>query len=466
MMGIESAWMVPRVAPASMTKRPVWAVVATTLALVLIPVNSTMIAVGLAPIARGLSVSVSSVVWAITAYLVVMAALQPIAGKLGDLMGHRRLLFSGMGVFLTSSVLVALLPHLWALITFRSAQALGGALMAPNAMAVIRGLYERDALRKVLGTVGMIQGLGAAIGPLLGIFLIRFGGWPAMFWVNVPVIAVAAVFAAIHVPKDSERVRHHIDVGGALALALFLALLAVSVPRTHLSHAWILTVPLSLLVFAVFVVLERRATDPVVRFPLFRSAPFRSANLSILLSNFFMYSTLLFMPIYLKQHHQGTAVTGGLLFVFSCAMSLCSYLGGIITRRIGGQRVVLATFAVDLLVVLWYIGLTRPAGLYYLAGGMFIAGLGSGLGNVAFQATVLESVPRNMAGVASGIYSTFRYIGSITASALVGLMVIHAEWHWTILVLVAGCGVWISRGFPGRPVGRGASPETPKASGQ
>lgn len=449
-----------------MTKRPVWAVVATTLALVLIPINSTMIAVGLAPIARGLQIPVSSVVSAITAYLVVMAALQPIAGKLGDLIGHRRLLFAGLGIFLISSILAALLPHLWALITFRSAQALGGALVAPNAMAIIRGLYERDALRKVLGTVGMIQGLGAATGPLLGIFLIHFGGWPAMFWINVPVIAVAAVFAIIYVPKDTKRVQHHIDVGGALTLAIFLALVAVSVPRTHLSQTWMFTVPLAVLVFAAFAILEQRAADPVVRFPLFRSAPFRSANLSILLSNFFMYSTLLFMPIYLKQHHQGTALTGALLFIFSCAMSLFSYLGGIITRRLGGRRIVLATFTVDLLVVLWYVGLTRPESLYYLVGGMLVAGVGSGLGNVAFQATVLEAVPRTMAGVASGIYSTFRYIGSITASALVGLLVVHADWHWGVLVLVAGLGIWMSRGFPGRPMGRGTSADAPKASGQ
>lgn len=463
-MGIGYVSTVPRVPPPLMTKNPVWAVVATTMALVLIPINSTMIAVGLAPIAHGLAVPVSSVVWAITAYLVVMAALQPVSGKVGDLVGHRRLLFTGLGIFLVSSVLAALSPHLWALITFRSGQALGGALVAPNAMAIVRSLYERNALRKVLGTVSMIQGLGAAIGPLLGILLIHFGGWPAMFWINIPVILLATLFAAIYIPRDTVRIHHHIDYGGALTLALFLALLSLSVPRTHLAHAWILTVPLALAVFGVFVWVEQRVQDPVVRFPLFHSAPFRSANLSILLSNFFMYSTLLFMPIYLKEHHDGTALTGALLFVFSCSMSLMSYLGGILTRRLGGPRVVLATFLVNLLVVLWYIGLLRPEGLLYLAGGLFIAGAGSGMGNVAFQATVLEAAPRTMAGVASGIYSTFRYIGSITASALIGLMVIHQGLHWGILVLVAGLGIWLSRGFP-RQAGHITPKDSSEASG-
>lgn len=448
-----------------MTKKPGWAVVATTLALVLIPLNSTMIAVGLAPIAHGLHVPVSSVVWAITTYLVVMAALQPVAGKIGDLIGHRRLLFIGLGIFLVSSVLAALSPHLWALITFRSGQALGGALVAPNAMAIVRSLYERDALRKILGAVGMVQGLGAAVGPLLGILLIHFGGWPAMFWINVPVILIAAIFSVVHLPKNTIRTQRHIDVGGALTLAVFLALVSLSVPRAHLAHAWVITVPLALAVFGIFIWLEKRARDPVVRFPLFRSAAFRNANLSISLSNFFMYSTLLFVPIYLKEHHHGTAMTGALLFGFSCSMSLMSYLGGIITRRVGAHRIVLATFLLNFLVVLWYIGLQRPEGLIYLVSGMIVAGAGSGMGNVAFQATALEAVPTTMAGVASGIYSTFRYIGSITASALVGLMVIHPQWHWGILILVAGVGVWLSQGFPRHAVRHGTPKRSSEASG-
>lgn len=454
--------------PSSMVKldrATPWPLIAIILAVVLIPLNSTMIAVGLEPISRALGVSEPSVVWVVTAYLVVMAALQPIAGKLGDLFGRRRLLLLGLVIFVGSSVAAALLPNLDALVFFRSAQALGGALIVPSAMGLLRQLYQGQELRRRLGTVGLVQGLGAAVGPLVGAFLIHLGGWTYMFWINVPVVALAFIVAVRRLPADGPRGRRSVDYWGALSLAGFLTLFAVSVPH-HVgafSAREAVYVALAVLCFGVFLWAEARASDPVIRFAIFRRPPLVSANLAILASNFFMYATLLFMPVYLAHHHASTTTTGLLLFAFSFAMSLMSYLGGRVGRVLGPRRVVLLAFGLDLVVVLWYLGLGHFSAMAYVLAGLIVAGVGAGIGTVTMQATALEAAPADMAGTVSGIYSTFRYIGSITASALVSLMVISVDAHALILTVAALLGFFALSGFPVRLVDTPVS--TPRAAG-
>lgn len=432
-------------------ERKGFAVAAIILGGVVIPINSTMIAVGLTPIARGLGASLDAVVWVVTAYLVVMAALQPVAGKLGDLFGHRRIFLGGLAVFLAASLAAALSPHLWALIAFRSLQAVGGALAVPNGMATLRGMFLGDELRRTLSTVATVQGLGAAVGPLLGAWLIALGGWPAIFWVNVPIVVTAILLGLRHLPSVGTRSRRPLDLLGSLTLAGMLALLSLSIPREGES-AWMVTVPLLAVLAAAFVLWERRAPEPVVRLGWFLRRGFRSANLAILCSNFFMYSTLLFMPIYLKTRG-GSAAAGIHLFVFSLASSLVAFAGGQITRILGPRFAVGAAFVLDLIVVAWYVGLSHGAGAPYIWAGLLVAGVGAGIGTVAMQTTLLESVGAEAAGAASGIYSTFRYIGSISASALLSLMVEDPAAHWAVLLLAALFGLAIVPGFsPGRPV--------------
>lgn len=416
---------------------------------ILIPINSSMIAVALEPIAFGLQLPTEDVVWAVTIYLVVMAAMQPVAGKLGDLYGRRRLLLLGLGIFLVSSVGAAIFPHLVTLIVFRSGQALGGALMVPNGMGIIRGLYDGEGLRRVLGVVGMMQSLGAAVGPLLGAILVSLGGWPLIFWVNVPIVGFALTAALFAVPRDIPTERRPIDGLGAFSLAVGLCFLALAMPRSG-AHEMLWAIPVSFVGFSLFAFIEQRAAEPVVRFSLFRHRPFTSGNLAILGSNFFMYSTLLYMPIVLKARGTGTAAIGFLMFLFSFVMSLSGWLGSRAIQRTGSRALVRLAFGVDLVVVLWYIGLQASSPMGYIVAGLVVAGVGAGGGNVAMQATVLEAVPPTMAGVSSGIYSTFRYIGSITASALIGIMVASHGAHWAILAGVGLAGTLIAQGFPAR----------------
>ncbi|SMC02125.1 Predicted arabinose efflux permease, MFS family [Sulfobacillus thermosulfidooxidans DSM 9293] len=428
-------------------RHPYRVLTALIMASILIPLNSTMIATELDPIAQSLSTSLSSVVWIVTTYLIIMAAVQPISGKLGDLYGSKRLLNLGLWLFLLFSVIGALIPDFPALIAARLGQALGGALVIPNAIAMARHSFHEDSLRHNLGLIGMAQGLGAATGPFLGSLLIQLGGWPAMFWVNVPMIGSALVASALVLPKDLLRKKAPpIDVFGALSLAGFLALFALSMPETSLAmgRLRLLWAVIALILLMSFIRVEHHVLAPIVYLPFFRQPAFRYANLANLVNNFFMYSTLLYVPIVLRNLNFAMPAIGGLLFFFSLVMSWTSWLGSRLSVIRDRRFLIMTSFLLDFIVTGWYELLPSHHHWAFLIIGLLIAGMGAGIGNVAMQTIVLESVDLKAAGSASGIYATFRYIGSILAASLLEIMVQKPAVHLIVLLATLGFGLMIS----------------------
>ncbi|WP_053960771.1 MFS transporter [Sulfobacillus thermosulfidooxidans] len=431
-------------------RHPYRVLTALIMASILIPLNSTMIATELDPIAQSLSTSLSSVVWVVTTYLIMMAAVQPIAGKLGDLYGSRRIFNLGLWLFLLSSITGAMIPEFFALIAARLGQALGGAMIIPNAMAIARHSFPEDSLRESLGIIGMAQGLGAATGPLLGSILTHLGGWPAMFWINVPVIASALITSALALPHDLPLKAAPIDVLGALSLAGLLILFSLSIPDTPMIFGKfrLLWAVAAVILFMIFARIEHHSPAPIVYFPFFRQPAFFYANVANLANNFFMYSTLLYVPIVLRHLHFAIAAIGGLLFFFSLVMSWMSWFGS----RLGFIRfrrlLILIAFLLDFIVVGWYELLPSEHSWAFLIVGLLIAGMGSGIGNVSMQSTVLEAVDVNAAGSASGIYATFRYIGSILAASLLDLMVQRPALHLLFLLTIVGLGLMMALALP------------------
>lgn len=418
------------------------------------PLNSSMIAVALPDISRAFAVPVAQSAWLVSLYLIVMATGQPIAGRMGDAFGHRRLFLLGMGVLLAASVLAAQSHDLGTLIALRALQGLGGAVAAPNSVALVRRTFRGPDLPHRLGLVSMTQGLAAAAGPLLGAALVARFGWTSMFWVSVPFSAAAVGGTLWAVPRDRPGVGADaacqgpqgagLDLPGSGLLAAFLVLLTLAV-----GHGARDLIPIAALAISLFLWRERHAVRPVVDLALFRLRAFTAANVGILVNNFGMYITLLWMPLYLRSHGYGLGAIGPLLFVFSFAMSMASWASSRIARRFGRRRTVRAGFLIEgaslALPMIW--GLHGLPPLLFLV----VAGFGAGLPTVALQATLLESVPVAKAGLASGVYSTFRYMGSILASGLLVVVTGSLPGYGIAVAVVAVVGSILSFWFASLP---------------
>jgi MFS family permease len=340
-------------------------------AVALVPLNSTMIAVALPDLLEDLSAKVSAGTFIVTGYLVVMAFLQPFTGRLGDRFGRRRLLLGGLIWFALASAGAVLAPGFGWLLAFRLQQAAAGALMAPNSFALLRSVIPLERRASRFGMVGATTSLAAGLGPVVGGLLVSVGGWRAIFAANVPVVALALLLGA-RAPEGAPEVRPD-DADGEGVL---------------------------------------------------RNRRFLAAASAMALQNLNLYTLLLAIPLLLTNvRGWEEAGIGLLLSSLTLGGAVLSPLGGRLADRIGRRRpavmgLSLVTAAAIPLVVLG--GEVSPIALVTC---LLLSGVGMGIAGAGMQTAALESVRADQAGVASGLFSTSRYVGSITGSlALAGLI--------------------------------------------
>jgi len=413
-------------------ERPV--IVAIALGTMLAPLNSTMIAVALPRIIQDFHVSVSTAGWLVTTYLIVMASLQPVAGKLGDRLGRRRLILGGLIYFGIASLGATLATSLPLLFFFRIQQAVAGAIALPNGTALVRDVVPLERRARSFGMIGSATAFAAALGPPIGGVLVQTLGWRSIFFVNVPLVLASVLLGWRAIPVTrSERGNRAFDVVGACLLSAVLIGLTVLLTLSKRAESALLPA-LGALALAglavVFIRYELRHPDPVLQPRFFRVRSFAAANGAIALSNLAMYSVLLTVPILLAQRGGwSSARVGAVLVMLSGAMVLCSPLGGRLADRIGRRWPTVIGLALLTLGVL-------PLAL---AG----SGIGIGLSSAGMQTAAIESVGPREAGVASGVFSTSRYFGSITGSSiLAGLLGGAGGGGFTaVFIMVAGAAL-------------------------
>jgi EmrB/QacA subfamily drug resistance transporter len=398
--------------------------VTVALATMLAPLNSTMIAVALPQVIREFGVDVAAAGWLVTAYLIAMASLQPVAGKLGDRWGRRRLILGGVASFGLASIGAALSSSFASLLFFRVLQAVSGAIALPNGAALLREVVPAERRAGRFGMVGAAIALAAAAGPALGGLLVGRAGWRALFEVNLLLIVPTLLIGWRAVPDTSNRgAGLRFDVTGAVLLSAVLV--GGAWLMTHGSNDRVTLVGVLALaaLTAAFFRRELRHPDPVLQPRLFRHRTFAAANAAIALSNLAMYTTLLAIPILLSRRAGWRSAEVGLvLAVMSAGMVVFSPLGGRLADRLGRRWPTVAGLA---LLTIGLAPLALAGGAVAtgpLLAGLGLAGAGLGLSAAGMQTAALESVGPGASGVASGVFSTSRYLGSIVGSSVLGGM--------------------------------------------
>lgn len=405
---------------------------------ILVPVNSTMIAVALSSISTYYDQSISNITWVVTIYLIVMAVTQPIAGKLGDIYGHRRMYLTGVTLFLIGSIGCALAPNLAFLIIFRSIQAAGGAILTPNSIALIRATVSPEKLSKTMGYFGFGAGIGAALGPFIGSILIQSFDWHSIFLVNIPFLFLTLVTGVLLIPKIKHtRIHARVDMIGSLYLTIGIATVILC-SKSQLLNEYFIYGILALIVIPLFFRHVRKVKNPIIDLSLFKNSSFTNANLSIMLSNFVMYAILLIMPLFMEQQLALSHTQSGMILsVFSLCMSLSGLLGARLHPKKGAKKMIRFSFLCLTLSGIMLITLSQFPTLPLLMVTLVAGGISSGIGMTSMQMASLTAVDQSLSGSASGIFSTFRYFGSIISSTLIGIM----SGFQSLFIVLMGAGI-------------------------
>lgn len=450
------------IAGAARREQSLLAVVA--LGTVLAPLNSTMIAVALPNLGAEFSVGVQSTGWLIISYLIAMAVVQPIAGRLGDMLNRRQLFLSALIGFLITSLAATAAPSFPALVALRIAQGICGALAIPNGTAMVREFVPSGRLGTAFGLVGAAAGLAAGLGPPLGGLLVGTWGWRAIFFANVPVVALALALGWFTLPESRRRrTEAGFDLIGAFLLFLWLSGLAL-LPSSLRGSGSGLPLPLlagvTVLSLLAFIRYELRLAQPVVQLKLFQERAFAAAAVGIATGNLAMYATLLTVPEFLTQvHHRSAAEAGLILAALSVPMAALAPFAGRLADRWGRRPVAVLGSGLALIALAPLLLLNAGWPAWLLAVPLALAGSGLALQTPAIQAAAIEAAPVHQAGVASGVYSTSRYLGSIVGSAaLATLLGTSAEPSgsglfavFAMVVTAALMATLAAAALPGRP---------------
>jgi EmrB/QacA subfamily drug resistance transporter len=397
-------------------------VLTVVLGTMLVPLNSTMIAVALPHLIHAFHARLGSVGWLVTGYLIAMASLQPVGGNLGDRLGRRPLMLGGLAWFAVASLGAGLAPDLPLLIVFRIQQAVAGALVFPNGLALLREIAPPGALGRRLGLIMGTLPLAAAIGPLLAGLLLAVAGWRAIFLVNLALLVAPLVLGFRYLPRDRPtKAAGRFDLSGASLLSMFLVAAAWTLNRGVTRSDGIVSLAIACGAVILFALQELRHPRPVVDLRFFRSPQFVAANVGVALSNLAMYVTLFALPLLLARRGGWTGAQVGLVIAtmtLTTTMFASSPVGGrAVDRR--GPRLPAAAGLILMTGCLLPFALAAPD----LSGGAIIAalfGVGSGLGlaTVPLQVAALEAVEVSQSGLVSGMFSTSRYLGSIAGISL------------------------------------------------
>lgn len=395
----------------------------------LVALDGTVLSVAQPSLRHDLGASVAQVQWTSTAYLLAVAALLVIAGRLGDRYGHTRLLLIGVLGFAATSAGVALAPGVGWVIALRAAQGAFGALLQPATLALLRLAYPPDRLSTPVAVRTSAIGAAAAAGPLLGGVLVAQSGWRSVFVLNVPIaLTIAALALAVRVPapdragsggtgpeggRSDGRGSGRPSLTGAALLAAALAVLVHTLAGVP-AHGW--AAPPTLLglcaaaaLAAVLVRYERRAAQPLVPAAVARSRPVAASMALLLAVSAGMFGAL-FAATFLLQDVRGLdpLATGLLVLPLTGCMVAGAPLAGLALRRYGPRRTALAGTG---LVVLGVGGLGAGAGVPVVMAAFAVLGAGFAAVMVTATGTVVGDAPAGYAGVVGGLKQTAMNIG-------------------------------------------------------
>lgn len=420
-----------------MSDRSRWLMISVGLGVLLNPLNSSMVSVAIARIQNEFHLGFTVVSWIIFSFYIASAIAQPIMGKASDLLGRRRIFLTGLVVSFVASLLAPISPNFGWLIVFRIVQAIGTSMMVAVGMALVR-IHITEKQATALSVLSIFLSGAAAIGPFIGGIIIHWWSWPAIFLVNIPFVVTSFLLAWSHIPKDepsaSSAARsmsfrewsQWMDVKGILLftvglIALLVGLLSAK-SSAQISLSNVSVTLMGFVVLGAFVRHELKAKSPFIPLRTFAKYPAMTwVNVEFLLVNALFYSLFFGLPSYLQMvRHVSEFHTGILMLSLGLCSLVTSPMAGRWIDKAGPRPALLVSGILMTFGSIWIVTLNETSPVISVCAALAAFGISNGLNSVGMQAALFNSSPKEVIGVASGIFNTSRYLGTILSSLLIG----------------------------------------------
>jgi len=410
--------------------------------LFLVALDQTIIATALGKIVEDFN-AFSALSWVVTAYLITTTITVPIAGKLSDMYGRRRVLLIGVAIFVTGSLLSGISGSIEQLIMWRALQGIGGGIITANAFTIVGDLFAARERGKWQGIIGAVFGIASVVGPLLGGFLtdghsvlgFLTTSWRWTFWINVPIGILAFIVIAIYCPALKHEEKPKVDYVGAGLLALFLGTLILAIDNTEHIFADVMTstgltlVGLRAIMFGIITLaavallfVERRAKEPIIQLDFFKNRNFTIIMIIAFLHGAAFLGSILYLTQFNQQVFGATPTQSGLMLLPMIAgLMAASITAGQLVSRLGTyKKLIVAGFIVMTVSIAMLTTLTPTSGYLYESIIMVFVGLGIGIAMPLMNIAVQNEFEQKDLGAATSSSQLFRSLGSTIGTAIFG----------------------------------------------
>ncbi|MCY9668792.1 MFS transporter [Paenibacillus alginolyticus] len=421
-----------------MNARSRWLMISVGLGILLNPLNSSMVSVAIPRLQNVFQLDFTVVSWIIFSFYIASAIAQPVMGKASDLFGRRKIFLTGLVVAFVASLLAPLSPSFGWLIVFRIVQSIGTSMMVAVGMAIVR-IHITEKQATALSVLSIFLSGAAAIGPFIGGVIIHWRGWSAIFFVNIPFVVVSFLLSWRHIPKDEPSTSAQrgmslrkwfdlIDASGILLFTVGLVALLTSLLSSkssgQISLSNVIVGLIGLVSLGAFVRHELKAKSPFIPLRTFAKYPAMTwVNVEFMLVNVLFYSLFFGLPSYLQMvRHVSEFQTGILMLSLGLCSLVTSPIAGRWIDKSGPRPALLVSAILMTLGSVWLVTLNQNSPVISVCLALAAFGVSNGLNNVGMQAALFKSSPKEIIGVASGLFNTSRYLGTILSSLLIGII--------------------------------------------